>query len=43
MITTLSKENEDLQKENEDLKNKVYALKETTKENPFSKGFLKEK
>ena len=40
MITTLSKENKDLQK---DLKHQVHVLEEKVKEKSSSKNFLKEK
>ena len=43
MISTLSKENEDLLKKNKDLKSEVYILKEKVKENSSSKDFSKEK
>ena len=43
MITTLSKENEDLQKENKDLKHQVHVLEEKVKEKSSSKNFLKKK
>ena len=43
IITTLSKENENLQKDNDDLKNQIHVLKENDKENVSSKESLKEK
>ena len=43
MISTLFKENEDLQKKNKDLKNKVYILKEKVKGNSSSKDSSKKK
>ena len=43
MISTISKENDDLQKENEVLKNEVCVLEEKVKENSFSKNSAKEK
>ena len=43
IISTRSKENEDLQKKNKDLKNKVHVLKKRVKENSSSKDSSKEK
>ena len=42
MVTTISKENENLQKENDDLKNQVYVMKENSKKNSSSKDSLTE-
>ena len=43
IISTLFKENEDLQKKNKDLKNEVYVLKEKVKKKSFSKDSSEEK